>query len=143
MLMFDEEKAKKFISSWFAEVDKKEKIVRSSQWLDWIINKLKDYPALCDEDIAYDNSWSKEDKDKFFLISYFHTYLMSLAKSLNVPYIDEDAMFETYETNFIYKEKPYHIFTMVGQGAITSIKNGFEDLDNFPPITIDNYYSNN
>ena len=143
MLIFDEEKTGEFIWYWFAEVDKKEKVVRSSQWLDWVIDKLKDYPALCDEDIAYNNSWSKEDKDKFFLISYFHGHLISIAESLNISYVDKDVMFETYETNFIYKEKPYHIFTMVGQGAVTSIKNGFEDLDKFPPITIDSYYSNN
>lgn len=131
------------IQDWFSEYEEKVRIVGSSQWLDWIVSKLKDYPALCDDDVAYDESWSQGDKDKFFLISTFHNKLISICKELNIPYEDEEACFETYETNFTYKEKPYYIFTMVGQGAVTSIMNGFEDLDKFPPITIDSYYSNN
>lgn len=143
---FTEEETKDMVSKiqdWFSKYEEKLRTVGSSQWLDWVINKLKDYPALCDEDVAYDESWSQEDKDKFFLISTFHDKLMSICKELNTPYEDEEAFFETYETNFIYKEKPYHIFTMIGQGAITSIKNGFEDLDKFPAIEIDSYYANN
>lgn len=123
------------------ELDKRMEIAKSSEWLNWFINILTPYSILSDEDVAYNTSWSREDKNKFYIISEFHEYLISIAKSLNIPYIDEEAMFETYETNFIYKEKPYHIFTMIGQGAITAIKKGFSNLDKFPPIAIDNYYS--
>lgn len=125
------------------ELDKRMEIAKSSEWLNWLIDILTPYSILSDEDVAYNTSWSREDKNKFYIISEFHEYLISIAKTLNIPYINEDSEFENYETNFTYKNKPYHIFTMMGQGVITSIKNGFEDLDKFPPITIDSYYSNN
>lgn len=137
------EELQEYIKEYLARLEEKDNKVKTKEWLQWALDKVNQYGKLDDEGVAYDTSWSKEDKNKFYLISNFHEYLISIAKSLNTPYIDEDTTFETYETNFIYKEKPYHIFTMMGQGVITSIKNGFEDLDKFPPITIDSYYSNN
>ena len=104
MLIFDEEKTGEFIWYWFAEVDKKEKVVRSSEWLNWLIDILTPYFILSDEDVAYNTSWSREDKNKFYTISEFHEYLISIVKTLNIPYVNEDSEFENYETNFTYKK---------------------------------------
>lgn len=138
---FNDEDIQNFVKEYFTRLEEKENKVKTKEWLQWALDKVNQYRKLDDEGVAYDTSWSEEDKKKFYLISDFHSYLISIASKLKIEYQDYDSIFETYENNFIYNGEEYHIFTMIGQGAVTCISKGFEDPEKWVPIDLNNYYA--
>lgn len=136
----NDEEVQKYVKEYFLRLEEKDNKVKIKEWLQWILDKVNQYGKLDDEGVTYDGSWSEEDKNNFYLISNFHKYLISIASKLEIEYQDYDSMFETYETNFVYNCEEYHIFTMIGQGAVTCISKGFEDPDKWVPIDLNKYY---
>ena len=137
----NDEELQEYIKQYFARLEEKDNKVRTKEWLQWTLDKVNQYGKLDDEGVAYDDSWSEEDKDKFYLISNFHSYLIGVASKLEIECQDYDSIFETYENNFVYNGEEYHIFTMIGQGAVTCVSKGFEDPEKWQPIDLNKYYA--
>lgn len=109
--------------------------VLSTEYLDFVTKICDDDGGFDDETILY--KWEGKDLEWGLLLSNLHSKLLKICAELSVNYIDYDADFETYYTNFKYKDKIYSMRTIIGQGAVTDIHVGEEP--NFAVIDIENY----
>ena len=68
VLKMNDEELQEYIKQYFARLEEKDNKVRTKEWLQWTLDKVNQYGKLDDEGVTYDDSWSKEDKDKFYLM---------------------------------------------------------------------------
>lgn len=105
---------------YFEEIERKDNIVKSQEYLNWLCNFVDIHKYFCDETWLYkQDEISEEDYHKVELISTFFHYISQLADEQFILEESEDG----YDTSYYFKAKKnyYEITTIVGQGAITSI----------------------
>lgn len=109
--------------------------VLSTEYLDFVTHICDELGGFDDETILY--KWEGQKLEWGVLLSKLHSKLIKICAELSVNYIDSDADFETYYTNFKYKDKIYSMRTIIGQGSVTDIRVGEEP--NFGVIEIEKY----
>lgn len=113
--------------NWFERQDRILKIVSTKDYWDWLIDFVNKNGAFSDDDFHYNQEIGEKNKEYCSYLSYFFDYISSLSKEQNVfPNPDEEDIFYFFKLNNCY----YHIGTIVGQGAYTSIYK----LEKEPPI---------
>lgn len=112
----------KFIDTYINDLENRRKKVSSKEYLDWIEAFSKKGP-FNDEDIMYNSDIDVVDKENGKLISYFASYVYSVAQAQSVFNKEEGGEFDEERFVFMYNNNFYEIWTIVGQGAITGVNN--------------------
>lgn len=114
------ESARKYMENYFKEVEEREKIVSSKEYIDWVydyvfVNKhADDESALC----AYEGI----DAENGQILGAFLDYVKSLAAQQRVLIVpDEECDFDSEKVVVKIKDKYFELFRMYGQGSWTSV----------------------
>lgn len=95
----------------------------SQEYIEWLYNYVAFSPdkEFDDESVLYEKQ--TEDTKKAALLSYFLTHVTNLAEKQNIEnQPDEDNEFEEFNYDIKIFDKYFNISNMVGQGAITFIR---------------------
>lgn len=110
-----------YFRKYIEEMERKEAIVKSEEYINWLCDFINIHKYFSDETWLYKREEiSEEDYSNVELISTFFYYIGELADKQFILEESEDGYDTTYY--FKVKNKFYEITTIVGQGAITSIK---------------------
>ena len=116
-----EEKCNQFFENYISEYNKKQSIVKSEEYKNWLVSFIDILGhGFCDDDFLYcdDENITKVDKDYVACLRYFYNYVEKLGEQQKVlPIIDDSFTFY-----FKLKGKFYSINLILGQGTITFVK---------------------
>lgn len=103
------------------ELTRKNELVKSDAYLDWLSLFMAGKTLLSDDDYVYDSTGiSPQDKEYVSLLGHFYSYIEKLSNEQYVfPKEGEDSDFDTYP--FKLRGEYFEIITICGQGAFTTI----------------------
>lgn len=119
------------------ERELKIKKVSSQEYLDWLVEFTNKYNHWCDDTWLYNkNDINEVDYDNTILLSYFQSYINSIASKQN---IFESLGNNGDEFSFYFKAKNnfYRIETICGQGSFTIITKLDNIDDNIDIVYLD------
>lgn len=110
--------------NFFETLKEKEKMVEATDYIDWIYEFTKKHNCISDDPWDEYDGATETDKENIKNLSLFFSVIEEYIQRTknNEAAVCEGETFITVSYYFKHKDKTFCISTIIGQGAVTSVK---------------------